>query len=60
MEGSRIEEGPASRFGWLRRPELDGPDYEAWELPDGRVWAVRKGARTPVLRRRAANLSRTV
>lgn len=24
-------------FGWLRRPDLDLPQGEAWELPDGEI-----------------------
>jgi hypothetical protein len=26
---------PATAHGWLRRPELDEYDQNAWELPDG-------------------------
>ena len=25
--------------GWLRRPELDKPGVEVWELPDGQLHA---------------------
>jgi hypothetical protein len=27
------------QMAWLRRPELDEPGIEAWELPDGRLYA---------------------
>jgi hypothetical protein len=29
--------------GWLRRPELDGLNYQTWELPNGQLQAVQKG-----------------
>jgi hypothetical protein len=29
--------------GWLRRPELDGRNYQTWELPNGQLQAVQKG-----------------
>ncbi len=34
-------------FGWLRRPDLDEADGEAWELPDGavRITAFTEGKR---------------
>lgn len=31
---------PITAFGWLRRPELDGPGYAMWERPDGAHWAA--------------------
>jgi hypothetical protein len=31
------------QLGWLRRPELDTPSTDAWELPDGTLMAAEKG-----------------
>jgi hypothetical protein len=33
----------ATEHGWLRRPELDGKTWDAWELPDGGMYIVPKG-----------------
>ena len=27
------------QLGWVRRPELDKPGVEVWELPDGQLHA---------------------
>jgi hypothetical protein len=35
----------ADEHGWLRRPECDGSNFNAWERPDGRMVAVEKGRR---------------
>jgi len=41
----RIEtvERLASEHGWMRRPELDTAAIDAWEKPDGTLYAARKG-----------------
>lgn len=31
---------PVTAFGWMRRPELDGPGYVVWEMPNGMTWAA--------------------
>jgi hypothetical protein len=38
----------AAAHGWMHRPELDQPSYDAWERPDGMMVAVPKGS-TPLL-----------
>jgi hypothetical protein len=30
------------QLGWLRRPELDTESTDAWELPDGTLFAAEK------------------
>ena len=30
-------------MGWLRRPELDWPGIDIWEMPDGTLVASEKG-----------------
>ena len=41
----RIEtvERLASEHGWIRRPEFDTAVIDAWEQPDGQLYAARKG-----------------
>ena len=39
----------AHTMGWLRRPELDTPSSEAWELPDGKLYAARRGYGEPIV-----------
>lgn len=34
---------PATAHGWLRRSDLDGKNYDAWEMPDGTMKAVPRG-----------------
>jgi hypothetical protein len=31
------------QLGWLRRPELDRPGVEAWEMPDGTLYGGEPG-----------------
>jgi hypothetical protein len=38
-----VTQRPATAHGWLRRPELDGKNYDTWELPNGQLQAVQKG-----------------
>lgn len=40
----------AVEHGWLRRPEMDGKKYDAWELPNGAMIAVEKGVDPVVLK----------
>lgn len=40
--------GRAPTFGWVRRKDLDTPSVDAWEMPDGKLYAAKKG-QTPVL-----------
>jgi hypothetical protein len=37
--GFRVSTHHASALGWLRRPELDEPNVEVWERPDGGLHA---------------------
>jgi hypothetical protein len=34
---------PCTEHGWLRRPELDSETVDAWERPDGSLYAAMKG-----------------
>ena len=36
-------ERPASAHGWMRRAELDTDAVDAWERPDGMLYAASKG-----------------
>jgi hypothetical protein len=38
----------AREHGWLRRPELDTPNCDVWELPSGTLWLLPKGE-TPTI-----------
>ncbi|CAH2606257.1 conserved protein of unknown function (plasmid) [Rhodovastum atsumiense] len=38
-----IIQRPATAHGWLRRPELDTATYDAWEMPNGTLYAAEKG-----------------
>ena len=31
------------QLGWLRRPELEEPDHDIWEKPDGELVTVQIG-----------------
>ena len=31
------------QLGWLRRPELDKPGLDIWEMPDGTLVAAESG-----------------
>jgi hypothetical protein len=39
---------PVPAAGWVRRPELDSPTYDAWEMPSGDLYTAKKGV-TPRL-----------
>lgn len=41
-------ERAASAHGWVRRRELDTASIDAWEKPDGQLYAARKG-HSPVI-----------
>ena len=34
---------PAAAHGWVRMPALDTHTHDAWEMPNGSIYAVRKG-----------------
>lgn len=42
--------GAAPSYGWVRRKEFDTDDVDAWEMPDGRLYAAEKGV-MPVITR---------
>lgn len=46
----------AVEYGWLRRPEKDGRNYDAWEMPNGTMKAVEKGVDPMVLKLEVASL----
>lgn len=38
----------ATACGWVRIPEKDGVNFDAWELPDGMMLAYPKGQVPPI------------
>lgn len=46
----RTRKDPASTYGWMRRPELDTPSVDCWELPDGTLWAAPRGEEPMITR----------
>lgn len=46
---TRTVDLPATAHGWVRRPDLDTPTIDAWERPDGTIYAARKGSKPRVV-----------
>jgi len=46
----KVSQGSPESFGWLRRPDLDTLDGQAWELPDGSCEMFPKGCRVTLAR----------
>ena len=49
LPDAEVVELPATAFGWLRRPELDGGGIQVWELPNGMLHPARAGDGVPRL-----------
>ena len=57
MEQTNVKVVKVRSLGWLRRPELDHPDIEARERPDGMLYAHSEGQGEPSVAIRARRLS---
>lgn len=57
LQEPAVESPPPDRpesFGWLRRPEHDSLEGEAWELPDGAIRLLARSRPGSVARQRRA------